>query len=127
MNSSFSFYWSNISGIQTGSLYDSFLKNTFNGETLCPSSKDMLLVKTHDRGAGKTKKRACRAKHVDGILLHKAVYILRNPFNALVAYFNYGTAGMTKVAPQKMFTTESRCLKHAMPVSFNQNCLHLTF
>ena len=83
------------------------MKKTFYGENLCPSSKKMLLVKTHDMGAGKITKRACRSKGVRRVSLNKAVYILRNPFNTLVADFNYNKAGKTKVAPLKLFSTES--------------------
>jgi len=63
------------------------------------------LVKTHMMGplAGTLKKTHGHSqRNSSKVDFRRAVYVLRNPFNAIVAYFNYAHAIKTEVAPRSL-------------------------
>ncbi|XP_053390572.1 WSC domain-containing protein 1-like [Mercenaria mercenaria] len=74
-----------ITGTFTGSIYTDW---NFKGSKLCPARGNVYIVKTHIPSDKATSHVKCREIGVSTLNYTKAVFILRNPYQALLAEFN---------------------------------------
>lgn len=91
-----------FSGIYTGSVYTDPFKIPLPGSLNCPLNNEFI-IKTH-YGHDKIEKESC-----NGTIEHafkKAIYILRNPYNTLIAEFNRRNAGQGGTANLAKFQSE---------------------
>ncbi|XP_060567514.1 WSCD family member GA21586-like [Ruditapes philippinarum] len=96
-------------GILTGSLYSD--RGAFDGSKMCPARGKIFVVKTHGRDyVGR--KTDCMRLNITRINYSKAIYIIRNPYNALLADFNrviqtrkHVVNPQIDLAPKEMFNT----------------------
>ena len=108
-----------ISGIYTGSIYgDAMARQALHGSAVCPVNKTMI-VKTHLMSDG-IKRHNCHAKYQHAF--KKAIYIIRNPYNAILAEFNRLHAGKTKTVTKAQFETKG---KHTSIFVFESACTYL--
>ena len=88
-------------GIATGSVFDGFIRKTFKGEKLCPTDKEVFVIKTHFASNRISRqKRKCTRKRVP---YKKAVLILRNPYDAILAEYNRRHGGKKGYAKEILF------------------------
>ncbi|XP_052820408.1 WSCD family member CG9164-like [Mya arenaria] len=83
-----------LTGIQTGTIFEGVVADTFSGESICPTNNSVFLVKTHKIGAIAGRVRKFCPTH-QTLQFEKAVYILRNPFNAFFSTYNLVRVGKT--------------------------------
>ena len=93
-----------ISGIYTGSIYTDGMAKTLHGSAVCPVNKT-IIVKTHEL-SDKIKRHDCQAVYQHAF--KKAIYIIRNPYNAILAEFNRLHAGKTKTVTKAQFATKGK-------------------
>lgn len=91
-----------ISGIFTGSVYyDSKANAMLSGSKLCPIG-NVFIVKTHT--LGNTLRRP-KCEHTSTLNYHKAIYIIRNPYDTILAEFNRQNGGKVQSASKEAFNT----------------------
>ncbi|KAL4235871.1 WSC domain-containing protein 1 [Mactra antiquata] len=96
-------------GIFTGSVYADVL-GKFPGSKHCPVRGKVFIVKTHMMSY-QTKHVECRMMQAFTIQYKKAMYILRNPYEAMVSTFNLvKTRSKVGFARRADFQTESKYL-----------------
>ncbi|XP_045205635.2 WSCD family member CG9164-like [Mercenaria mercenaria] len=71
-------------GLHTGSIYTDW---NFEGSKICPTRGKIFIVKTHLQ-SNITHHPDCATMGVSNLNYSKAIFILRNPYNALLAEFN---------------------------------------
>ena len=96
-----------FSGIATGSIYHGAwkMRRSFIGERLCPSNNSVFIIKTHDHPYNNVSKKFKKCTEPN-INYTRAVVLLRNPYNAILAEFNRIKNGKTSVATKEAFETE---------------------
>lgn len=89
-----------ITGIYTGSIYTDTMA-FFTGSQLCPTDGRVFIVKTHIERKD-IHRQGCKVKGYSS-----AIYILRNPYDSIIAEFNRHTSGKTEVANETEFKTKT--------------------
>ncbi|XP_045215816.1 WSCD family member CG9164-like [Mercenaria mercenaria] len=74
-----------VTGTLTGSIYTDW---NFKGSEMCPARGKIYIVKTHDPNNRTVSHDKCREMGIYTLNYTKAVLILRNPYEALLAEFN---------------------------------------
>ncbi|XP_053406089.1 uncharacterized protein LOC128559085 isoform X2 [Mercenaria mercenaria] len=109
-----------ITGTFTGSIYTDW---NFKGSELCPARGNIYIVKTHIPSDKATSHVKCREIGVSTLNYTKAVLILRNPYQALLAEFNrqqstsYSGNPGVGIAPKSDFKTSQ--LMVVLPETFS--------
>lgn len=95
-----------LSGLYTGSVYyDSKANEILTGSKVCPIG-NVLIVKTHSLGNGL---RRLKCGEIQTLDYRKAVYIVRNPYNAILAEFNREQGGKVATVTRETFSTQGTC------------------
>ncbi|KAL4235868.1 hypothetical protein ACF0H5_004256 [Mactra antiquata] len=79
-----------LTGIYTGSCYRDIF-GQFPGSKYCPGSGKVFIVKTHTI-SNQTRHLDCTIRRAPAITFEKAMYILRNPYEAMMSTFNLETS-----------------------------------
>jgi len=88
-----------FSGIYTGSVYfDVMSQGLLLGSLVCPLY-NTIIVKTHRR----TEDIGHKCEGVRLANFTSAIYLVRNPYNIILAEFNRKNAGKVDVAPKEAF------------------------
>ncbi|KAL4227546.1 hypothetical protein ACF0H5_012989 [Mactra antiquata] len=90
-----------LTGIYTGSIYTDGMSK-MSGSRKCPLDGEVFIIKTHATRYRFTHP-FCKSNHTSKGYFGKAIFILRDPYNALIADFNRHKAGKITTASQEVF------------------------
>lgn len=96
-------------GVQTGTLYSGDPDdNEMAGERVCPTTDMVYVVATHEIGdaVGKVDPKKCNNESMN-LDFKKAVFLLRNPFNAFVEEYTRLRVGKINTATKDLFSNAS--------------------